>query len=168
MKSIFVGNLSVSVTEEVLGSLFEAYGTVERVSIMTDRSTGKAKGFGFVDMSDDAEAVKATTALNGRDVEGRTLTVSEARPKTDRPGGVVALAGNGGNKRLGNGPTCGQETMEIEKGSTVAVVVKRAWAELHGVRMFLHQNPQAEIRGVDDSHVLFARRSMPKIPKACG
>lgn len=99
MKSIFVGNLSVSVTEEVLGSLFEAYGTVERVSIMTDRSTGKAKGFGFVDMSDDAEAVKAIAALNGKDVEGRTLTVSEARPKTDRPTGDRPGEGGSWRKR---------------------------------------------------------------------
>ena len=79
MKSIFVANLSVSVTEVALGSLFEAYGTVERVSIMTDRGRGQAKEFGFVDMSDDAEAVKAIAALNGKDVEGRTLTVNEAR-----------------------------------------------------------------------------------------
>ena len=87
MKSLFVGNLSFSVTEAALRSLFEAYGTVERVSIMTDRDTGQAKGFGFVDMSDDGEAVKAIADLNGKDVEGRTLTVSEARPKTDRPSG---------------------------------------------------------------------------------
>ena len=87
MKNIFVGNLSVSVTEAVLGSLFEAYGTVERVSIVTDRDTGQAKGFGFVDMSDDGEAVKAIAALNGKDLEGRTLTVNEARPKTDRASG---------------------------------------------------------------------------------
>ena len=87
MKSIFVGNLSVSVTEAVLGSLFEAYGTVERVSIMTDRSTGQSKGFGFVDMSDDGGAVKAIAALNGKDVEGRTLSVNEACPKTDRTRG---------------------------------------------------------------------------------
>jgi RNA recognition motif-containing protein len=78
MKSIFVANLSVSVTDVALGSLFEAYGTVERVSIMTDRHSGQAKEFGFVDMSDDAEAVKAIAALNGKDVEGRTLTVNEA------------------------------------------------------------------------------------------
>jgi cold-inducible RNA-binding protein len=87
MKSIFVGNLSFSVTEAVLRSLFEAYGTVERVNIMTDRDTGQHKGLGFVDMSDDGEAVKAIAALNGKDVEGRTLTVNEARPKTDRPSG---------------------------------------------------------------------------------
>lgn len=87
MKSIFVGNLSFSITEESLRSLFEAYGAVERVSIMTDRDTGQPKGFGFVDMTDDGEAVKAIAALNGKDVEGRTLTVNEARPKGDRPGG---------------------------------------------------------------------------------
>ena len=87
MKSIFVGNLSFSVTEAALRSLFEAYGTVERVSIVTDRDTGQAKGFGFVDMSDDGEADKAIAALNGKDVEGRTLTVNEARPKTDRASG---------------------------------------------------------------------------------
>jgi RNA recognition motif-containing protein len=87
MKSVFVGDLSFSVTEAALRSLFEAYGTVERVSIMTDRDTGQPKGFGFVDMSDDGEAVKAIAALNGKDVEGRTLSVNEARPKTDRPGG---------------------------------------------------------------------------------
>ena len=87
MRSIFVGNLSVSVTEAVLGSLFETYGTVERVSIMTDPETGQAKGFGFVDMSDDGEAVEAIAALNGTDVEGRRLTVNEARAKTDRPSG---------------------------------------------------------------------------------
>jgi RNA recognition motif-containing protein len=87
MKSIFVGNLSGSVTEAILDSLFEAYGTVERVTIVTDRDTGQAKGFGFVDMSDDGEADKAIAALNGKDVEGRTLTVNEARPKTDRASG---------------------------------------------------------------------------------
>lgn len=87
MKSIFVGNLSFSVTEAVLRSLFEAYGAVERVAVMTDRDTGQPKGFGFVDMSDDAEAARAIAALNGKDVEGRSLTVNEARPKMDRPGG---------------------------------------------------------------------------------
>lgn len=87
MKSIFVGNLNVSVTEAVLRSLFEAYGAVERVAVMTDRDTGQPKGFGFVDMSDDAGAARAIAALNGKDVEGRSLTVNEARPKTDHPGG---------------------------------------------------------------------------------
>jgi RNA recognition motif-containing protein len=99
MKSIFVGNLSVSVTEAVLRSLFEACGTVERVSIMTDRDTGQPKGFGFVDMSDDGEAVKAIAALNGEDLEGRTLTVNEARPKMDRPRSDRPSGGGFGRKR---------------------------------------------------------------------
>ena len=87
MKSIFVGNLSYSVTENTLRSLFEANGAVERVSVMTDRDTGEPRGFGFVDMTNDAEAVKAIAALNGKDVEGRILDVKEARPKADRSGG---------------------------------------------------------------------------------
>jgi cold-inducible RNA-binding protein len=87
MKSIFVGNLSYSVTENTLRSLFEAYGAVERVSVMTERDTGEPRGFGFVDMTNNEEAVKAIAALNGKDVEGRTLDISEARPKADRPGG---------------------------------------------------------------------------------
>ena len=87
MKSIFVGNLSYSVTENTLRSLFEAHGAVERAHIMTDRDTGQPRGFGFVDMTNDAGAVKAIAALNGKDMEGRTLEVKEARPKADRPGG---------------------------------------------------------------------------------
>jgi len=95
MKSLFVGNLSFSVTEQALRSLMETYGPVERVSIMTDRDTGQPRGFAFVDMTNDADAAKAIGALNGKDLEGRTLNVNEARPKTDRPGG----GGGGGRKR---------------------------------------------------------------------
>jgi cold-inducible RNA-binding protein len=85
MKKIFVGNLSFSATEAMLRSLFEKYGTLERVNVVTDRETGQPRGFGFVDMTNDAEALKAIAALNGWDLEGRTLNVNEARPKTDRP-----------------------------------------------------------------------------------
>ncbi len=95
MKSLFVGNLSFSVTEQALRSLMETYGPVERVSIMTDRDTGQPRGFAFVDMTNDADAAKAIGALNGKDLEGRTLNVNEARPKTDRPGG----GGGAGRKR---------------------------------------------------------------------
>ena len=95
MKSLFVGNLSFSVTEQALRSLMETYGPVERVSIMTDRDTGQPRGFAFVDMTNDADAAKAIGALNGKDLEGRTLSVNEARPKTDRPGG----GGGAGRKR---------------------------------------------------------------------
>src|SRR5262249_4799484 len=96
MKSIFVGNLNHSVTEAVLRSLFEVHGAVERVSIMADPDTGQPRGFGFVDMTNDEDALKAIAALNGRDLEGRTLNVSEARSKTDRPGGS-----DFGRKRVG-------------------------------------------------------------------
>jgi RNA recognition motif-containing protein len=95
MKSLFVGNLSFSVTEQALRSLMETYGPVERVSIMTDRDTGQPRGFAFVDMTNDADAAQAIGALNGKDLEGRTLSVNEARPKTERPGG----GGGAGRKR---------------------------------------------------------------------
>jgi RNA recognition motif-containing protein len=96
MKSLFVGNLSFSVTEQALRSLMEPYGPIERVSIMTDRDTGQPRGFAFVDMTNDEDAAKAISALNGKDLEGRTLNVTEARPKTDRPGGP---GGGAGRKR---------------------------------------------------------------------
>src|SRR5205085_2686398 len=85
MKKLFVGNLSFGATEDTIRSLFESHGSVESVSLITDRDTGRSKGFGFVEMTNDAEAEKAIAAVNGRDVGGRTLAVNEARPKTDRP-----------------------------------------------------------------------------------
>jgi len=84
MKNIFVGNLSFGATEDAVRSMFAAHGTVERVSIVTDRDTGQARGFGFVEMSDNAEGDKAIAALNGTDLDGRRLNVNEARPKEDR------------------------------------------------------------------------------------
>jgi cold-inducible RNA-binding protein len=87
MKKIFVGNLSFSFTEAALRSLFEAYGSVESVNIVTDRDSGQPRGFAFVEMTNDAEAAKAINGLNGKDVEGRKLNVNEARPKAERPGG---------------------------------------------------------------------------------
>ena len=84
MKNIFIGNLSFSVTEQTLRSLFETYGTVGRVNLVTDRDSGQPRGFAFVEMTNNAEAEKAIDALNGREVEGRTLNVNEARPKEDR------------------------------------------------------------------------------------
>ena len=87
MKNIFVGNLSFGATESAVRSLFEAYGAVDRVSIVTDRDTGQARGFGFVEMSNNTEADRAINELNGRDLDGRALNVNEARPKTDRGSG---------------------------------------------------------------------------------
>jgi len=95
MKKIFVGNLSYSATEVELRSLFEAFGAVESVHIVTDRDSGQPRGFGFVEMPNDAEAANAITGMNGKDLQGRTLNVNEARPKTDRPGG----GGGGGYGR---------------------------------------------------------------------
>ena len=99
MTNIYVGNLSVSATEDMLRPLFEQYGAVERVNIVTDRDTGQPRGFGFVEMSDHTEAVKAIAALNGWELDGRTLNVNEARPKTDRPRGALPGGGGFGRKR---------------------------------------------------------------------
>ena len=98
MKNIFVGNLDFGATEDAVRSMFEQYGTVERVSIVTDRDTGRAKGFGFVEMTASAEADRAIAELNGRELHGRTLNVNEARPKTERSFG----GGGGGRGRQNN------------------------------------------------------------------
>ena len=98
MKNIFVGNLSFGATEDAVRSMFEAYGTVDRVSVVTDRETGRARGFGFVEMSSDDEAERAIAALNGRELDGRALNINEARPKEDRGGGG-GYRGNGGGQR---------------------------------------------------------------------
>jgi cold-inducible RNA-binding protein len=83
MKNLFVGNLPFSTTESDLRGLFESFGAVERASVITDRDTGKSRGFGFVEMSDDDAAAKAIAGLSGHDMDGRALSVSEAKPKTD-------------------------------------------------------------------------------------
>ena len=98
MKKIFVGNLAFSATEDQVRSLFESYGSVDRVTIMTDRETGRSRGFGFVEMPNEGEAERAIAALNGRQLDGRALNVNEARPMTDRrgPGGGGERRGPGG------------------------------------------------------------------------
>jgi cold-inducible RNA-binding protein len=87
MKNIYVGNLSFGATEESVRSLFEGYGTVDRVSIVTDRDSGQPRGFGFVEMTNNGEGDKAIAGLNGKDLDGRALSVNEARPKAERSGG---------------------------------------------------------------------------------
>ncbi len=94
MKNIFVGNLSFGSTEQDIRSLFETYGTVDRVNIVTDRDSGQPRGFGFVEMGNDREGEKAISGLNGRDVGGRALNVNEARPKTAGGGGGGRDSGN--------------------------------------------------------------------------
>jgi cold-inducible RNA-binding protein len=104
VKNIFVGNLSFDATENAVRSLFEAYGTVDRVNLVTDRDTGRARGFGFVEMSNDSEGNNAIAALNGRDMAGRALNVNEARPKENRAGGGGGgFRGNSGGGGGGRG-----------------------------------------------------------------
>jgi RNA recognition motif-containing protein len=103
MKNLFVGNLPFSSTEEALRTAFAPYGEVQQVRIMTDRDTGKPRGFAFVQMTNDEEADRAITALNGKDFEGRPLTVNEARPKPERQGGGGFRSGGGGYGGRGAG-----------------------------------------------------------------
>lgn len=99
MKNLYVGNLPHSTTEAELRNAFEPHGAVEKVTLVTDRETGRSRGFGFVEMTNPAEADKAIAALNGTDLGGRPLTVNEAKPKTDRPKGGGRGFGGGGRGR---------------------------------------------------------------------
>ena len=86
MKNLFVGNMSFQTTEGDLRSMFEPFGEITRINVVTDRDTGRARGFAFVEMTNDEEAAGAIAALNGKEVDGRALNVNEARPKTERSG----------------------------------------------------------------------------------
>jgi RNA recognition motif-containing protein len=99
MKNLFVGNLTFDTTEDALRDLFSPFGEVQEVRIMTDRDTGKSRGFAFVEMVQDDDAAKAIAALNGKDFGGRALTINEARPRPERSGGF--RPGGGGGKRRG-------------------------------------------------------------------
>src|ERR1700745_778173 len=97
MKNLYVGNLPHNTTEAELRNLFEAHGAVEKITLVTDRDTGRSRGFGFVEMTNASEADKAIAALNGSDLGGRPLTINEAKQKTDRPkGGGQRFGGGGG------------------------------------------------------------------------
>ena len=102
-RKLYVGNLSFEVTSQELESLFGASGTVVSAEVITDRDTGRSKGFGFVEMGTDAEAQTAIQALHGQQHKGRALTVNEARPKTERGGGGGFGGGGGGGGRGGYG-----------------------------------------------------------------
>jgi len=101
MKNLYVGNLPHSTTEAELRNLFEPHGPVEKVTLVTDRDTGRSRGFGFVEMTNATEADKAISALNGQDLGGRPLTINEAKPKSDhsRGGGHRSGGGCGGRGR---------------------------------------------------------------------
>lgn len=92
--NIYVGNLPFSTSEDEVRDLFAAYGTVTSVTLIVDRETGRLRGFGFVEMEDDQEAGSAIEALNGSDLQGRSLTVNVARPREDRRGGGGSRGGD--------------------------------------------------------------------------
>src|SRR4030088_2783934 len=100
-KELYVGNLNYGVTDADLEAMFAAHGTVESAQVIMDRDTGRSKGFGFVEMKTDQEAQAAIAALKGKEVEGRALTVNEARPKTE--GGGRGGSGGGGRGGYGGG-----------------------------------------------------------------
>ena len=97
MKNIFVGNLSFGATEDSIRSLFEGYGTVDCVNVVTDRDTGQSRGFAFVEMTNAGEGEKAIAALDGRELGGRALTINEARPK--ETGSGYRSNGGGGQRQ---------------------------------------------------------------------
>ena len=104
-KRLYVGNLSYEVDSSALQDMFAAHGTVNSAEVISDRMTGRSKGFGFVEMENDAEAQKAIDALNGAEFNGRPLTVNEARPREERSGGGGGRGGygSGGGGRSGGG-----------------------------------------------------------------
>ena len=96
--NVYVGNLPYNTSSDDLREMFEAFGEVTSANVISDRDSGRSKGFGFVEMSDDAQAQEAIEKLNGTEMDGRTVTVNEARPREDRPRG-----GGGGGGRRGGG-----------------------------------------------------------------
>ena len=104
-KKLYVGNLAFGVTDSQLQEMFAPYGSVQLAQVITDRDTGRSKGFGFVEMNSDQEAQAAIAGMNGQMVDGRALTVNEAKPKEDRGGrgGYGGGGGGGGGGRGGYG-----------------------------------------------------------------
>jgi RNA recognition motif-containing protein len=98
MRNLFVGNMSFQTTESDLRSAFEQYGEITRIQVMTDRDTGRARGFAFVEMADEQAAANAIAGLNGKELDGRALNVNEAKPKPERSSG-----GGGGRGGYGGG-----------------------------------------------------------------
>src|SRR6266853_519756 len=121
MKNLFVGNMSFQTTEADLRALFEPFGQISRVHIATDRETGRARGFAFVEMPNDAEAAKAISGLDGKEVGGRNLKVNEARPKSassgPRGGGGGGFDRDRGGERGGGGKQGGRFSNEDYRDS---------------------------------------------------
>jgi RNA recognition motif-containing protein len=102
-KKLYVGNLSYGISDSTLEQLFSAHGQVQSAQVIMDRDTGRSKGFGFVEMGTDEEAQAAIAAMNGKEVEGRALTVNEARPKESGGGRGGGFGGGGGGRGGGGG-----------------------------------------------------------------
>src|SRR5262245_1815580 len=102
-RKLYVGNLTYGVTNSTLEQMFAAHGTVESAQVIMDRDTGRSKGFGFVEMKTDQEAQAAIAAMNGKEVDGRSLTVNEAKPREDRGGGRGGSGGGRGGYGGGRG-----------------------------------------------------------------
>jgi len=100
---LYVGNLSYNVTNQSLETLFADFGRVQSAQVVMDRDTGRSKGFGFVEMSDNGQAQAAIEGLNQKEVDGRSLTVNEARPREERSGGGGGYGGGGGSRGYGGG-----------------------------------------------------------------
>jgi RNA recognition motif-containing protein len=97
-KNIYVGNLNFATTEAELEQMFAEFGTVQSAKVITDRETGRSRGFGFVEMENEADGDAAIEAMNGKEIEGRSLTVNEARPRTGGGGGGGGRGGRGGGR----------------------------------------------------------------------
>ena len=113
MKNLFIGNMSFQTTAADLRALFEPFGQLARVHVATDRETGRARGFGFVEMPNDEEAAKAIAALDGKEIGGRNLKVNEARPKEASGGG--GPRGKGGKPGGGKGRFSNEDYSEVAR-----------------------------------------------------
>jgi RNA recognition motif-containing protein len=120
MKNLFVGNMSFQTTAADLRALFEPFGQLARVHVATDRETGRARGFGFVEMPNDDEAAKAVAALDGKEIGGRNLKVNEARPKTESSGPRGPRGPHSGGNSGGGGGRGGRERFSNEDYREVA------------------------------------------------
>jgi cold-inducible RNA-binding protein len=120
MKNLFVGNMSFQTTAADLRALFEPFGQLARVHVATDRETGRARGFGFVEMPNDDEAAKAVAALDGKEIGGRNLKVNEARPKTESSGPRGPRGPHSGGNSGDGGGRGGRERFSNEDYREVA------------------------------------------------
>src|SRR5947208_14284160 len=139
MKNIFVGNLDFASTESSIRALFEPYGNVERVNLVTDRDTGRSRGFAFVEMSDAGEADRAINALNGQQLDGRSLNINEARPKPQGGGGGGYRGGGGGGGGNRGGGSGGGGSRPRREPRWEAFFSKMNLGDLAGLRVRAHR-----------------------------